>query len=97
MQPLPPGARNSDYAAVGQWPLTRNHRVADISETWTRGDGGKRGPDAPALASCLESETLAFIFKHYRLVLITNALRICLRVFVVLSADIILDPDNPDA
>ena len=59
--------------------------------------GKKKGPDTPALASCLESETLVFIFKHYRLVLITNALRICLRVFVVLSADIILDPDDPDA
>ena len=44
-----------------------------------------------------ESETLVFIFKHYRLVLITNALRIHLRVFVVLSADIILDPDDLDA
>ena len=59
--------------------------------------GKKKGPDAPALASCLESETLVFIFKHYRLVLITNVLRIHLRVFVVLSMDITLDPDDPVA
>ena len=57
----------------------------------------KKCPGAPALVSCLESEILAFICKHYRLVLITNALRIHLPVFVVLSADIILDPDDPVA
>ena len=60
--------------------------------------GKKKGPDSPALASCLESETQLFIFKHYRLVLITNALRIHLPVVVVvLSADIILDLDDLDA
>ena len=33
IQPLPPGALNSDYATVGQWHRTRNHRAAGISET----------------------------------------------------------------